>query len=181
MIPLLSVLTVLIAGIIALVPVLYPRHSIYRRKSQIAIEKLQDMEPGNDISDEFIAGGISEDEMYTGVLARGDTGFRVVASAVDSNTPFNGPFRCFFLLHVESPGLVLGESGPSRGNKGIFGAIDEDGNHRELSRHPFDVERVLELRELRSWIDQIIQQRTQYWTVFLVLVWTSISTWTRIQ
>ena len=167
------------AALVALWPLLYPKYSIFRRNSSIAIESLKSLDDGDLLGDELIIEGIEHDETQVGLLERGDQGFRELESVLSCHTEVRKPYDSIILIYKEGKALQW-QNGPRREEQAKLYVLDKDDNGHCILKHPFDAERILELRELERWVEITAKERSQYHTTFFVLCWTGTAVWTTI-
>ncbi|WP_139210984.1 hypothetical protein [Natrinema salaciae] len=164
----LQIVNIVLSGVIAVVPILYPRHSFYRKRAEVGIEELKSLSEDDDDLD---------DEMQAGVLHPGDRGFRELEKAIQANTSVDRDLVEIALISDDSnsSGIGFGPGGASRTDQTALLVVDVNGNTHKLLQNRFEVERVLELEDVEQWVKTTAQGRSHRWTVFLVLVWASIS------
>lgn len=164
--------SILLAALIALVPLLYPKYSLFVREAHSGLESLKEW-------DQTIPDPEHERKIHhQSFLTPEDTGFRQIEAAVDERIPSNRTIQRFIHVYEEHQGgggIAFGSGGTRRLEQAYFAVEYEDGNTEVLLTHPFDVESVLELEELERLVRREAIERSHIWTTFLVLIWTSLS------
>jgi hypothetical protein len=176
-----QILAIVFAGLIALVPVLFPKYSIFRSKGQKAIDTLRELNETDELGDEIIIEDVDYENIEIGHIERGDYGFRALEIAIERHTSVRSPYDSISLIYKHGSALGFGEKGPRRTEQAKLIINDINGNSHVLLSHPFNVEKVKNLEELEGWVEQIARERSQYWTTFLVLVWTGLSIWSTVK
>jgi hypothetical protein len=168
-----DILSVILAALIALVPILYPKYSLFIKEARIGIESLRDWDHTGITNDQS---NRVEKHSY---LEPGDTGFSQIEAALDDRIPPNRTAKRFIQIHSDSPstggGITFGEGGVRRIEQAVFLAEFENGENQILLQRPFEIGSILELDELEQIVRNQARARSHRWTVFLVLVWTAVS------
>lgn len=165
--------SVLLAALIALFPVLYPKYSLFIKEARIGIESLRDWDET----------GIQNDQnnrvQKQSYLEPGDTGFSQIETALDDRIPPSRTVKRFIQIHSDKAdsggGIAFGGGGVRSIEQAVFVAEFENGDSQILLQRPFEIESILELDELEQILRNQAKARAHQWTVFLVLVWTAIS------
>ncbi|WP_154018462.1 hypothetical protein [Halolamina rubra] len=168
-----EVSSVVLAALIAVLPILYPKYSLYIKEARIGIESLRNWDETG-IGDN--QNNRVEKQSY---LEPDDTGFSQIEAALDDRIPPNRTVRQFVQVHSDKPdsksGIAFGGGGVRSIEQAVFLAEFENGDNQILLQRPFEIESVLELDELEQIVMNHARTRAHQWTVFLVLVWTGIS------
>jgi hypothetical protein len=168
-----DVLSVLLAALIALFPILYPKYSLFIKEAKTGIEALKDWDKTGIQDNE---NNRVEKQSY---LEPGDTGFSQIEAALDDRIPPGRTVKQFIQVHSDKPdsraGIGFGEGGVRSIEQAIFLAEFENGDSQILLQRPFEIQSILELDELEQIVRNHAKARAHHWTIFLVLVWTGIS------
>ncbi|WP_313695433.1 hypothetical protein [Halorarum halobium] len=168
-----EVSSVVLAALIALFPILYPKYSLFIKEARIGIESLRDWDET----------GIQNDQnnrvQKQSYLEPGDTGFSQIEAALDDRIPPNRTIKRFIQIHSDKPdsrgGIAFGGGSVRSIEQAVFLAEFENDDSQILLQRPFEIESILELDELEQIVRNQAKARAHQWTVFLVLVWTGIS------
>jgi len=167
-----TIATILLAAIIALVPILYPKYSLFVKEAQIGIESLKDWDK-TDVTNN--GNDRIEKQSY---LRPSDTGFSQIEASLDEQIPYNRTVKQFVLVHSDSThskgGITIGKN-PRSIEQALFLAEFENGDTKILLQNRFEIGDVLELDELEHIIRNEANDRSHHLTIFLVLVWTTLS------
>lgn len=172
LVTLVKIANVGIAGLVALVPLLYPNHSFFTKEALKGVESLQDWDTEQRVDDD----GMAKIQRIS-VLEPDDSGFRQLERVIRENTSVRRPITQIQLIHEdpEGGGIAFGGGGTRRIEQAQLRAADTNEDVHVLSAHPYDIERVLELEDLKQWVDNIAVRRSHYWATALVLLWSSLS------
>jgi hypothetical protein len=168
-----DVISVVLAALIALFPILYPKYSLFIKRARTGIESLRGWDKTGVQDNE---NSRVEKQSY---LKPGDTGFSQIEAAFDDRIPPNRTVKKFVQRYSDKPdsssGLTFEEGSVRRIEKAIFSAEFENGENQILLDRPIEIESVLELDELEQIVRNQAKARAHRWTVFLVLAWTTVS------
>ncbi|MEZ3116569.1 hypothetical protein RYH80_11685 [Halobaculum sp. MBLA0147] len=165
-------LTVLLTILIAIVPLWYPRYSLYRRNADSGIRKLERFEI-EQISEQN-SGSVDKEAS----LSPGDTGFREVSEAIEKNTSIvREPSE--IVLAIEGS-LGTARVGPGTGlSSGLNAEIRveyADGTQDVVVPSPeVELRRVTNLVDLKNWVRSESIRRSHYWTTVLAIAWGTAS------
>lgn len=167
-----KIANVCIAGLVALVPLLYPNHSFFTKEAQKGVKALQNWDTEQRVDDN----GMAKIQRIS-ILEPDDTGFRQLERVIRENTSVRHQITQIQLIHEdpEGGGISFGSGGTRRIEQAQLQAVDTNDDVHVLSTHPYDIERVLELEDLKQWVDNIAVRRSHYWATALVLIWSSLS------
>lgn len=166
--PVLQIIQILLAAIIALIPILYPRISLYRRQASVGLSKLEN--PVYAMGDITMA-----------VLERGEPGFSAINRAITNHYPLSGEVNRIRVALGTSDKLESKldlDLGPMLGKNSVVYVEYSNTTERKydiVTFHPFDPLQTLKLTELRQWIRNTAVSRSHYATMITAIIWTVIS------
>lgn len=166
--PVFSLLQILLAASVALVPPLYPRLSRYKRRSEKGIERLE--------QPILVMGDIIK-----GTLEDDDPGFTEVVTAIENHYPLSGEVKRLNVLRGEPDSLRSEldiEFGSMVGPNAVLYVdykTEADRDMDIITFHPFDPAQTLKLTELRRWVRTTTTERSHYATMVVAVLWTAIS------
>lgn len=179
-----GILPIVLAAAISLIPITYPKYSWFRRGANTGVEQLKqfdnevpidhgELAPGWTITTSMDSDVAVQKQSF---LTEKDPGYSQLLRVLKSRHHFDKPVEKLFLVRNEPSGggIAISSAGSQRLEQAAFGVIFDDGSDLILLEHPYDVERIVELRDLKEWIDTTAKRRSHFITITLVLFWTSV-------
>lgn len=167
-IPVWRIVQILLTSVVALIPPLYPRLSLYKRRAEKGLETLE--------QPILVMGDIRK-----GTLEDKDDGFEELTEAIHNQYPLSGEIKRLNVLlgNAESLQSELDvKFGAMVGPNAVVYVdyVDEvDRDIDILTFHPFDPAQTLKLTELRRWVRNTTTERSHYATMIAALAWTVVS------
>lgn len=157
---------IIFAALIATIPPLYPKHSLFTRRAFGGIGRMRE---SNEKGDGYEVGWIE----------RGQKGFDPICQAIDLYRPIDGRVNRVGMLWVETRqdlnDYLDSYYGSSvQPNFALFVEYT-DGRRKPIICHPFEPHRTQRLSELKEWIRTTATVRSNYLTAGLAVIWTAIA------
>jgi len=166
---------------ITVLPIWYPKHSIFIRKSRDGLQKLSELNNSRNVtSDEFtLPSNMDGATQNYGVIQEGDTGFSQIRKSILSHTELHfRPVR-FELVHhcPEGSNILIGEGGEVRkAEQAYLKAEGPSGESIRIVESPsFEIDRTLQLKRPREWVSDHTRRRSHLGVTALALVWGTAS------
>lgn len=163
---------VLMAAVVAAVPPLYPKWSLYGRRSWAGVKALQE------VRDEEVEGDDDELTIQRYWLERGETGFSEVANAIQQNNVLSGKLERIGLEHRKGPGIAIsGSAVTATFNEGAEFYVEyADQEEAEVLRErSLEIGDLLRLKDLERWVERAIENRTRNLTAGLAVLWAALA------
>jgi hypothetical protein len=164
---------VLLVIAIAVVPLWYPRYSLFRRNGVAGIEDLLNALEPVSTDDE------SETLTRRAALEPGDTGFSELTTTIRAQRALDGSPVSLALVHTdddpEYETLVVGGDGVSTGEEAALRVEFDTGETETVLGTPdVDADRVLALDDLHQWLTEQTRVRSHYATTVLAALWGTV-------
>ena len=167
-----QIIAVVLAVLIAIVPLWYPRYSIFYRRGLDGVEQLKRL----DEHDEFTEEG-REIEQDLGILEPGDFGFREVSRTIEMRSDINEQIIIIKESRGNGNGIGFGSGGVRSLTQAALVVEFESGkSQRVIEPNRIENEQILELEQLQEWIKIRAERRSHYWTTILAVLWGTVST-----
>ncbi|MCU4972976.1 hypothetical protein OB955_09500 [Halobacteria archaeon AArc-m2/3/4] len=158
---------------IAVVPLWYPRYSFFHRNAATGIDHLRrtlTVQPSDEETTE---------QTRIATLEAGDRGFSELVHTIRAQTHVTDRPVRIELIHTDSDPeydtLVVGGGDVSTGEHASLRLEYEAGTETIVETPDSDVDRILELVDLRQWVTSQTLTRSHHATVVLVVLWGTVS------
>ena len=168
---------IILTVVIALLPILYPKYSIFRKCAERGLEGLKDGKVEETVRRR---GNLKTDHIWS--LEVGEPGFRALARTIHRQSHINQDPVKIRLVHknANSTNTLTGEiagKGVVKENQAVLEVVLPGGREERVVDSPdYEVSRVLELTILKQWVTDYANRRSHWWTTLSALLWGVVST-----
>lgn len=162
---LLRVSTVLVSLSVVATPIFYPKYSLYVQRANSGLRQLNQVR-------------VEQDDVRLSHIEKGEEGFDEIAEAVEFVFGTVGDMQriCFAVGRPSELGEFTGlgmEYGI--GDNGVLYADTENDNRELLRWEPWSPTTTLEMEKLHRGITLRARERSQFVTIALAVLWTTLS------
>jgi hypothetical protein len=170
-----QIIAVVLAVLIAIVPLWYPRYSIFYRRGLDGVEKLKRLDEYEVFTKEE-----REIEQDLGILEPDDLGFREVSRTIEMRSNVHGNIAKIILIREvrgNGSGIGFGSGGVRSLTQAALQVEFESGRSQQvIEPNRIETEQILQLEQLQEWIKIRAERRSHYWTTILAVLWGAVST-----